>query len=266
MIKPILSGTKTTKSSMKSALNIEKKVYQFLKPAADNIKMVWKPAAEKTVNDIRASVKTPINNLKYRAENIVDTVKESPENIKNYVTGLKANARNYADSKIDSLRSSAATAIDNTKDRITSTFRGLKGTGANSSSAESAPTTTKTVHQPTSSSARNRAEKRKEKRLANVIENYKTRMSAAKSEKDFAEIASDNGFEYKKGMSHEEMNKAMRNTIKAKLEEGPTIGDYFHAYHGPGITAATVAGGGLLAFMNSKGQVSNQQLYSDPFA
>ena len=103
-------------------------------------------------------------------------------------------------------------------------------------------------------------------RLTADMKNFETRMGAAKTDKDFAGIASDYGFEHKKGMTQDQMYHAAHNSLKDQIKDGPSAGDYFNAYHGPGITMAGVTGSALYGVFGSKGKLSNRELYSDPFA
>lgn len=103
-------------------------------------------------------------------------------------------------------------------------------------------------------------------RLTADMKNFETRMGAAKTDKDFADIASDYGFEHKKGMTQDQMYHAAHNSLKDRIKDGPSAGDYFNAYHGPGITMAGVTGSALYGIFGSKGRLSNRELYSDPFA
>lgn len=54
--------------------------------------------------------------------------------------------------------------------------------------------------------------------------------------------------------------------LRKKAESGPTLGDKFRAHHGVGLTGLGVVGVSTLDLANSRGQQSNAQLYSDPFA
>lgn len=113
---------------------------------------------------------------------------------------------------------------------------------------------------------KDRTERFMKERLTSDMKNFETRMGAAKTDKDFADIASDYGFEHKKGMTRDQMYHAAHNSLKGRIESGPSAGDYFNAYHGPGITMAGVTGSALYGIFGSKGKLSNRELYSDPFA
>ena len=54
--------------------------------------------------------------------------------------------------------------------------------------------------------------------------------------------------------------------LQKKAESGPTLGDKFKAHHGVGLTGLGVVGVSTLDLASSRGQQSNAQLYSDPFA
>ena len=68
----------------------------------------------------------------------------------------------------------------------------------------------------------------------------------------------------------EKENKYGRKEAYKKLEEsakdGPSVGDYFYGYHGPTAVGLGLGTASVLALSNSRGQKSNAELYSDPFA
>ena len=74
------------------------------------------------------------------------------------------------------------------------------------------------------------------------------------------------GIEAKAGAPADDYMKKIDEILKSKAESGPTIGDKFIAHHGVGLTGLGVVGVSTLDLANSRGQQSNAQLYSDPFA
>ena len=74
------------------------------------------------------------------------------------------------------------------------------------------------------------------------------------------------GIEAKDGDKVADYMNKIDEMLKEKAESGPTIGDKFRAHHGVGLTGLGVVGVSTLDLANSRGQQSNAQLYSDPFA
>ena len=74
------------------------------------------------------------------------------------------------------------------------------------------------------------------------------------------------GIERREGAAAADYMKDIDEILKKKAESGPTIGDKFRAHHGVGLTGLGVVGVSTLDLANSRGQQSNAQLYSDPFA
>lgn len=74
------------------------------------------------------------------------------------------------------------------------------------------------------------------------------------------------GIEAKQGVTTDDYMKEIDKILRKKAESGPTIGDKFRAHHGVGLTGLGVVGVSTLDLANSRGQQSNAQLYSDPFA
>ena len=74
------------------------------------------------------------------------------------------------------------------------------------------------------------------------------------------------GIETRKGAKAADYMNDIDEILKKKAESGPTIGDKFRAHHGVGLTGLGVVGVSTLDLANSRGQQSNAQLYSDPFA
>lgn len=113
-----------------------------------------------------------------------------------------------------------------------------------------------------------RANDKMKERLMASKKNLDERIKDAKNDEEkIQNIMKDYGVEgYKEGMRGEDLNNVIDDAFKQKAIDGPSAIDYFNGYHGPGLTMAATGGAGVLSFMNSKGQMSNSQLYSDPFA
>ena len=112
-----------------------------------------------------------------------------------------------------------------------------------------------------------RANDQMRERLTSEFKNFGVDIDAAKDDAEKLEkIARDYGIDnYKKGMTTNELKGLGDEAFARRVGEGPNFKDYFNGYHGPGLTAAGIGGATLLGIMNSKGQMSNSQLYSDPF-
>ena len=74
------------------------------------------------------------------------------------------------------------------------------------------------------------------------------------------------GIEAKDGDKVADYMNKIDEMLKEKAESGPTLGDKFRSHHGVGLTGLGVVGVSTLDLANSRGQQSNAQLYSDPFA
>lgn len=74
------------------------------------------------------------------------------------------------------------------------------------------------------------------------------------------------GIEAREGAKADDYMNDIDKILKKKAESGPTIGDKFKSHHGVGLTGLGVVGVSTLDLANSRGQQSNAQLYSDPFA
>ena len=76
------------------------------------------------------------------------------------------------------------------------------------------------------------------------------------------------GIETKEGAraTADEYMEKIDEVLRKKAESGPTLGDKFRSHHGVGLTGLGVVGVSTLDLANSRGQQSNAQLYSDPFA
>ena len=76
------------------------------------------------------------------------------------------------------------------------------------------------------------------------------------------------GIEKKAGVkaTAEDYMEKIDEILQKEAENGPTLGDKFKAHHGVGLTGLGVVGVSTLDLANSRGQQSNAQLYSDPFA
>lgn len=99
-------------------------------------------------------------------------------------------------------------------------------------------------------------------RLSNTHRNLMTDISGAKDMNEARKIAEENyGISMKEGDFWENVNKHFDDQLKS----GPSIGDRFHAYHGPAIVGAGIVGASVLKMSDNRGRVPNSQLYSDPF-
>lgn len=74
------------------------------------------------------------------------------------------------------------------------------------------------------------------------------------------------GIEKREGTAAADYMKDIDVILKKKAESGPTLGDKFRSHHGVGLTGLGVVGVSTLDLASSRGQQSNAQLYSDPFA
>lgn len=74
------------------------------------------------------------------------------------------------------------------------------------------------------------------------------------------------GIETREGAKAADYMNDIDEVLRKKAESGPTIGDKFRAHHGVGLTGLGVVGVSVLDLASSRGQQSNAQLYSDPFA
>ena len=112
-----------------------------------------------------------------------------------------------------------------------------------------------------------RANDMMKERLLNQKRNLDVDIQGAKGDEEkLSQIFKDNEIEgYQQGMTKEARDKLIDAHFSSQVENGPGISDYFYGYHGPGLTFAGATGASVLAMSSSKGQVSNSQLYSDPF-
>ena len=60
--------------------------------------------------------------------------------------------------------------------------------------------------------------------------------------------------------------RSIHDDFKEQMKSGPSVGDYFYGYHGPTAVGLGLGTASVLALSNSRGQKSNAELYSDPFA
>lgn len=74
------------------------------------------------------------------------------------------------------------------------------------------------------------------------------------------------GIEKREGAAAADYMKDIDEILRKKAESGPTLGDKFRSHHGVGLTGLGVVGVSTLDLASSRGQQSNAQLYSDPFA
>lgn len=101
-------------------------------------------------------------------------------------------------------------------------------------------------------------------RLSNDMINMTKRVRGASTEKEYRKIAQDYGYEFRDGMSKQDMISAARDSMRDSIERGPSMGDRFRAYHGPAITGVGVTGLAAGAVFRVAGPKSNRELYSEP--
>lgn len=111
-----------------------------------------------------------------------------------------------------------------------------------------------------------RADKELRRRLKNDINNFHGALKKSSSEKELSDLASHYDLDYKKGMNSRDIKDAMAQKMRERLKEGPGFMDYFNGYHGKSILGTGAAGTVAADLFTSKGRLSNNQLYSDPFA
>ena len=90
------------------------------------------------------------------------------------------------------------------------------------------------------------------------------RVRGASTEDEYRKIAQDYGYEFKDGMSKQDMISAARDSMRDSIKQGPSMGDRYRAYHGPAITGVGIAGLTTGAVFRTTGPKSNRELYSDP--
>nr|DAJ64608.1 MAG TPA: HeH/LEM domain [Caudoviricetes sp.] len=101
-------------------------------------------------------------------------------------------------------------------------------------------------------------------RLSNDMVNMAKRVRGASTEKEYRKIAQDYGYEFKDGMSKQDMISAARDSMRDSIKRGPSMGDRFRAYHGPAITGVATAGLAMGTAFRVMGPKSNRELYSEP--
>lgn len=112
-----------------------------------------------------------------------------------------------------------------------------------------------------------RANNEMRKRMPVEFKNAKEKFVNAKNDEERANIMKNYGIEnYKPGTSQEDVFKSLEQSFINKVDQGPSAGDYFNGYHGRSVLAVGVTGGVAANLFTSKGRLSNNQLYSDPFA
>lgn len=111
-----------------------------------------------------------------------------------------------------------------------------------------------------------RGESRMYERLGSNRENLLNQMQAMKNGDELSKLMESKGITYQQGMPNEELLNNIDAHFKQQAQNGPTSMDVFRGNNGLGFTGLGVAGIGALSLANSKGQMSNSQLYSDPFA
>lgn len=60
--------------------------------------------------------------------------------------------------------------------------------------------------------------------------------------------------------------RSIHDDVSEQMKSGPSMGDYFYGYHGPTAVGIGLGTASVLSLANSRGQKSNAELYSDPFA
>lgn len=101
-------------------------------------------------------------------------------------------------------------------------------------------------------------------RLSNDMVNMTKRVRGASTEDEYRKIAQDYGYEFKDGMSKQDMISAARDSMRDSIKQGHSMGDRFRAYHGPAIAGVGVTGLAAGAVFRVVGPKSNRELYSDP--
>lgn len=124
--------------------------------------------------------------------------------------------------------------------------------------------TTDTVQSP--KKELNRPKKYQMKRSVKEMSNYRHAIREARTPEEIKGVMEHYGLEHKEGMTSKEIRKAMSDKLRQDMKSGPDLQDYFYGYHGPEILGLGAVGGVAIDLFSSKGQRSNSQLYSDPFA
>lgn len=101
-------------------------------------------------------------------------------------------------------------------------------------------------------------------RLSNDMVNMTKRVRGASTEKEYRKIAQDYGYEFKDGMSKQDMISAARDSMRDSIKRGPSMGDRYRAYHGPAVTGVGITGLAIGTAFRVMGPKSNRELYSDP--
>ena len=110
-----------------------------------------------------------------------------------------------------------------------------------------------------------KSERQKYKRLYDSLKNWNT-VAAKGTDKQFRKELGRRGIEVRDGVKREDYRQDILNKLSEQELNGPTLGDKFIAHHGVGLTGLGIVGVSTLDLANSRGQQSNAQLYSDPFA
>ena len=107
-----------------------------------------------------------------------------------------------------------------------------------------------------------RAEKAMGKRLTAKGDEILGDLRGAKNQEEYDKVLKDHGVEV--GENQNTMD-AIQDTLQKQAKKGPGMQDYFNGYHGPQLVAAGTIGASVLGMASSRGQQSNEDLYSNPF-
>ena len=106
-----------------------------------------------------------------------------------------------------------------------------------------------------------RAEKAMGKRLTAKGDEILGDLRGAKNQEEYDKVLKDHGVEV--GENQNTMD-AIQETLQKQAKKGPRVQDYFNGYHGPQLVAAGTVGASVLGMASSRGQQSNEDLYSNP--
>lgn len=107
-----------------------------------------------------------------------------------------------------------------------------------------------------------RAEKAMGKRLTAKGDEILGDLRGAKNQEEYDKVLKDHGVEV--GKNQNTMD-AIQDTLQKQAKKGPGAQDYLNGYYGPQIVAAGTVGASVLGMASSRGQQSNEDLYSNPF-
>lgn len=107
-----------------------------------------------------------------------------------------------------------------------------------------------------------RAEKAMGKRLTAKGDEILGDLRGAKNQEEYDKVLKEHGVEV--GKNQNTMD-AIQDTLQKQAKKGPGAQDYLNGYYGPQIVAAGTVGASVLGMSSSRGQQSNEDLYSNPF-